>query len=114
MLEKYAREFVSICESIEKNTPENLAETRLYIEPARLRKMLDKDCEDLFCEADIKLRIWRNLGWLICDADKQRFTKTIHKDGKTRRMAVMNRTTYEQIAELLAAGEDSEAAEKDR
>lgn len=112
MLEKYIREFVSICGFIEKNIPEYLTETRLYIEPARLRKMLDKN---LFQESDPKLRVWRNLGWLICDSDKPRFTKTIHKEGKTQRVAVLNRTAYKQIAELMEAAVGGiETAEKDR
>lgn len=105
MFKMYIDEFVSICASIERNAPKHLkTETRLYIEPARFRKMLGKD---LFQEVKDKLPVWRNLGWLLCDGDKPRFTKNIYIEGKTQRMIVLNRTAYEQIDELLQAEDGS-------
>lgn len=98
MLKMYIVEFVSICAFIVEKLPNQVCKTYFYIEPARLRKMLDKN---LYAEADTKLRIWRNLGWLQCDPN--RLTKKITLHGRPLRAAILNRAAFEQLQELLEA-----------
>lgn len=98
MIKMYIAEFVSICGFIAEKLPENVCKKYLYIEPSRLRKMLAKN---LFAEPDTKLRIWRNLGWLLCDAG--RLTKKITLQGQPKRTALLNRAVYEQLQALLEA-----------
>lgn len=98
-LERYISEFFNICAYIEKRIPEciNAMETRAIIEPERLKRMLDKN---LYQESLVKLRSWRDLGLLLCDTDKERLTKTVYSNGKTKRMSVINWSAFNQLAAL--------------
>lgn len=104
MLTIYTQEFVNICGFIAKKLPAQICENYFYIQPAQLRSMLNKN---KFDEADAKLHIWRNLGWLICEPG--RLTKSITVDKRRKRVCMLNIAAYRQLRELLARKKDPAA-----
>ena len=96
MIQVYAKEFINICRYLERIGCEKRG-GRFYVEKGQLQELLERNNYE---RAQIKLKIWKELKWLV--ADEGHMTKRIYVgQGKYQRIYVIDVGIYQSIKQLI-------------
>lgn len=100
MLQMMIREFIAICDYLEKSNAKK-SKGYLIIERSALEQLLDKNKYLLSLE---KLKYWRKMKWI--DADDEHMTKKVCIDGKRKRCMKICIPVYKTMKELTESGKE--------
>lgn len=99
MIRVYCREFVTICEYLERGQCRN---NRLYfyVEKEELKQLLDRNHYET---SNNKLKLWKALRWL--DADDKHLTKLVFdgESGKRKRIFALRIDVYRALKPIIEA-----------
>ena len=102
MIETYVKEFTAVAKYL-STKGKGIKKGSFLIAPKNT--VVDLLNKNMYETSDAKLRIWRSLMWT--DADRDRLTCRIYKEGKTILGIKINLKIYEVLAKILEEGEQN-------